>query len=56
MIGKGASELGVTTGERMGGSGQCLESKLQGNCPSFSDPELQGLGVGDGVVGVKGLS
>lgn len=31
MIGKGSSELRVTSGERMGGTGQCLESKLQGN-------------------------
>ena len=31
MIGKGSAELRVTSGERMGGTGQCLESKLQGN-------------------------
>lgn len=31
MIGKGSSELRVTSGERMGGTGQYLESKLQGN-------------------------
>lgn len=31
MTGKGSSELRVTSGERMGGTGQCLESKLQGN-------------------------